>query len=197
MESHSSLAVRSGTTIAARSRSCGQDHAVSRTSPGVPQVPDRQILLGMAPAQRATHSSTDHQPAHRRRTMRCKRQVALQQVPPRQERRMLPDICGQHKMCGFRQASFSSSVSCFLKCPSLEFEVPLIELVSDRTHARYRLSVTAVKRQRRGHTPACNTAHAGHLWHLQRLQRAGSACSKDHKPIQGVHRWRRVSHPTH
>ena len=67
MESHSSLAVRSGTTIAPRSRSCGQDHAVSRTSPGVPQVPDRQIIFGWhqpseKPIRRLTSQPTAREP---------------------------------------------------------------------------------------------------------------------------------------
>ena len=56
----------------------------------------------------------------------------------------------------------------FLHVNKQEFEVPLTEPVSDRMHARCRLSVTAVKRKRRVHTHARNTAHAGHLRRLQR-----------------------------
>ena len=113
----------------------------------------------MAPASRETHSSTDHQPAHRRRTMRLRLTV-----PPRWNEN---DRWRFNKWLSpsLHQWFF---LLLFLHVPKQEFEVPLTEPVSDRMHARCRLSVTAVKRQRRDHTHARNIAHAGHLWRRQR-----------------------------
>ena len=149
MESHSSLAVRSGTKIAPRSRSCGQDHAVSRTSPRPPNH------LWMAPALRETYASTDHQPANDRwRSNKCRlgRNVEC-----------CPTFPVNTRNVAFAMPPPEALPLAFFERPKQEFEVPLTKPVSDRMHARCRLSVTAVKRQRRVHTHARNTAHAGLL----------------------------------